>query len=91
MGLERNESVSTRVLNWIDIEMTIARKNYGDYMANLSPHEGMLDYPIQGFENAYGFFHTKTSGSLSGLHLARKSMDSLCNSPKWSHLKFKYW
>ncbi len=91
MGLQHNDSITARVLNGIDIEMTIARRNYGDYMANLSPFEGMIDYPIQGIENAYGFFHTKTSGSLKDLHLDRMSMDSLCNSPKWKHLKFKHW
>lgn len=91
MGLEDTPNISTRILNSIDIKMTIARENYGDYMANLSPFEGLIDYPIQGIEKAYGFFHTKTSGYLTGLNLDRESMDSLCNSPKWSHLKFKHW
>ncbi len=91
MGLDLTDNVSSRVLNFIDIEMTMAKRNYGEYQANLSPFEGMIDYPIQGIENAYGFFHTKTSASLPGLRLDRKSLDSLCNSPKWSHLKFKIW
>lgn len=91
MGLIGSDSVNARVFKSFDVEITLALRNFGDYQANLSPWEGMIEYPISGIENAFGFFFTKTKGELVGIGLDRRSLDSLCYGSKWKHLKFKHW
>ena len=85
------DSANVRVFRDFDIKTTLAQQDFGDYHSNISPWEGIIEYPISGIENAYGYFFTKTTGTLMSIGLDRKSLDSLCNSPNWSHLKFKHW
>ncbi|MEA1878753.1 MAG: hypothetical protein U9N86_18065 [Bacteroidota bacterium] len=47
--------------------------------------------PFTNFSNGYGIFVGVSSETKQGLTLAYRSMDSLCMSPRWQHLKFKTW
>ena len=91
MNIRSSDSIAVRVLKDIDVTITSTQQDYGNYHQNLSPWEGMIEYPISGIENAFGFFFTKTKGELHGLHLDRRSLNSLCESPKWKDLKFRHW
>lgn len=90
MGLDRSDSIQVRVLGDIEVEMTLAAKSFGDYVY-LSNWEGVIDIPFSNIQGAIGVFTTKSKGKLSGLHLDKQSLDSLCNGEKWKQLKFVHW
>lgn len=90
MGLAGSDSVEARVIKNIDVEMTLSAITFGEYVYR-SNFEGVIDQPFTSMDGALGVFTTKSKGKLSGLTLDRTSLDSLCNSPKWKHLRFVHW
>jgi hypothetical protein len=90
MGLELSDSIIVRTLGPIDVEMTLVATTFSSYQYE-SNFDGMLDYPSTNIQGAYGLYTTKSKGTLTGLSLDGKSLDSLCNGQKWKHLKFRHW
>lgn len=90
MGLDLSDSIEVRVLEDIEVEMTVAAKSFGEYFYQ-SQWDGMVDIPFTNIPGAMGVFTTKSKGKLTGLSLDKRSLDSLCYGQKWKHLKFAHW
>ncbi len=91
LQLQKNDSILSRKLDSIDIEITRPSKFFNYYWSVREYWEDSDRPPYTNFDNSFGMFITIERDKLTGMKLDSQSMDSLCNGYNYKEMKFKNW